>query len=175
MVKTHNPEAGAPKQPLTHLLTQLCGRKQGSPGRCRAVATVHGGVKAAADRLCPSPRRKLKCCLTSSCSKINQSAPAMINHIFQFQLLPVALFKDHGVAPAKAWKTHKDVTKQQIFFSLLFFSKILEIVTAKMAIASLQRYLSHDLASLLCLIRVDLILSIIYSVFTLLAGLLHLT
>lgn len=175
-MKTHNPEAGAPRRPLAHLFRQVCVREQGSPGRCGAVAAVHGGADAAADRMCPSPRRKLKCCLTSSRSKINQSAPSMINHVLQFQPLPVALFKDHGVAPVmqrfgKLIQTCGRTTD----FVFFFFSKIIEIIKAKKAMASLQRYPSHDLASPLCLIRVDLILSIIYSVFTLPAGLLHLT
>lgn len=101
VMKTHNPKAGAPRQPLNHLLMRPCARKQGSPGLRGAVAAVHIGAKAAADRTCPVPRRK--CCLTSSRSKINQSAPLMINRIFQFQLQPVTLFKVNRVATVKQW------------------------------------------------------------------------
>lgn len=40
--------------------------------------------------VCPSPGRKLKCCLTSSCSKINQSAPLIIDPVLQYLLQPAS-------------------------------------------------------------------------------------
>lgn len=139
-MKTYNPKAGAPRQNLNHLLMQPCVRKQGSPGLCGAVAAVHIGAKAAADRMCPSPRRKLKYCLTSSRSKINQSVALMINHIFQFQLQPVTLFNDHGVAPVKQWfgKLIKPCGRTTDLVFFFFLSKIIEIITGVKAIVSLQ-------------------------------------
>lgn len=175
-MKTHNPNADEPRQPWKHLWTQPCGRKRGSPGLRGAVAVVHAGAEAAADRMCPSPRRKLKCCLTSSRSEINQSAPLMIDHVFQSQRLPVKLFQDNGGATVKQRFGKLTKPRGRPTDSVLF-SNIFEIIAAKKAIASLQCGQGPTIwvtwPRLLCLIRVDLILSIIYSVFTLPAGLLH--